>query len=61
MSDVLKYDPETKTYEFKSGIKINVFRKIYRDLFYGKTSFISAYNKIRQQEPEDVTLDWLYL
>ena len=61
MSGVLRYDAETQTYKFSREIKGNLFQKIYSDLFVGKNSFISAYNKIRKQDPEDVVLDWLYL
>lgn len=61
LSGVLKYDTKTASYKFQNPKQGNVFKKIYFDLFEGKESFLYAYDKLRQQNPEDVTVHWRYL
>lgn len=61
LSGVLKYDAKTASYKFQNPKDGNVFQKIYFDLFEGKESFLYAYDKLRQQNPEDVTVHWRYL
>ena len=61
LSGVLKYDAKTASYKFQNPKQGNVFQKIYFDLFEGKESFLYAYDKLRQQNPEDVTVNWRYL
>lgn len=61
LSGVLKYDAKTASYKFQNPKQGNVFKKIYFDLFEGKESFLYAYDRLRQQNPEDVTVHWRYL
>lgn len=61
LSGVLKYDAKTASYKFQNPKQGNVFQKIYFDLFEGKESFLYAYDRLRQQNPEDVTVNWRYL
>lgn len=61
LSGVLKYDAKTASYKFQNPKQGNVFQKIYFDLFEGKESFLYAYDRLRQQNPEDVTVHWRYL
>lgn len=61
LSGVLKYDAKTASYKFQNPKQGNIFKKIYFDLFEGKESFLYAYDKLKSQEPEDVTVHWRYL
>ena len=61
LSGVLKYDAKTASYKFQNPKQGNVFKKIYFDLFEGKESFLYAYDRLRQQNPEDVIVNWRYL
>ncbi len=61
LSGVLKYDAKTASYKFQNPKQGNIFKKIYFDLFEGKESFLYAYDKLKSQEPEDITVHWRYL
>ena len=61
LSGVLKYDAKTASYKFQNPKQGNIFKKIYFDLFEGKESFLYAYDRLRQQNPEDITVHWRYL
>ena len=61
LSGLLKYNTKTETYEFQNKKDGNVFKKVYQDLFEGKESFLYAYDKLRDQNPEDIVVHWRYL
>ena len=61
LSGAIKYDEKTASFKFQRPKDGNIFKQIFRDLFNGKESFLYAYDKYRDQNPEDITVHWRYL